>query len=178
MRLKIIVITLLALVLLAACNTNDSNEENLPKDNEKLDLKELIYDYSTGNKTNETASITSTQLIINDSEEKESVYDLSEEEFFVSIAPFINVTHPCTDHSLTGCQAELIDKDFGIYIEDTEGNIVLDETMKSGSNGFIDLWLPRNKTYSVIIAHEGKQTQSEISTFENDRTCITTMQLS
>ena len=64
-----------------------------------------------------------------------------------------------------------------MYIEDTEGNVVLNETVKSQSNGFIDLWLPRDKTYRTKIEYDGKMVESEFSTFEKDGTCITTMQL-
>jgi hypothetical protein len=78
---------------------------------------------------------------------------------------------------LTGCQGELVEEEFDVYIEDTEGNLILDETLKSQSNGFIDLWLPRDKTYRITIVHDEKTVESEFSTFENDDTCITTMQL-
>jgi len=177
MRLKIIVLALLLIILLAACNGKNTEDNNSLKDNESKDIKELVHDYGAGSIENQTASITSKQLIVTDSNEDELAYGLPEDEFFVSIAPFINETHPCTIHSLTGCQGELVDKDFDIYIEDMEGNIILNETMNSGTNGFIDLWLPREKNYSVKITHDGKQVESEISTFKNDGTCITTMQL-
>ena len=71
----------------------------------------------------------------------------------------------------------MVEEEFNVYIEDTEGNLILDETLKSQSNGFIDLWLPRDKTYRITIAHDGKTVESEFSTFKNDNTCITTMQL-
>lgn len=177
MRLKTIVLALLLIILLAACNVENTEDNNSSKDNVPKDIKELVHDYSVGSIENQTASITSKQLIVTDSNKDELAYSLPENEFFVSIAPFINETHPCTIHSLTGCQGELVDKDFVVYIEDTEGNVILDETMNSGANGFIDLWLPREKNYSVKITHDGKQVESEISTFENDGTCITTMQL-
>ncbi len=70
-----------------------------------------------------------------------------------------------------------MEKEFDVYIEDVENNVILDETLKSQSNGFIDLWLPRDKTYQITITHDGKKVESEFSTFENDGTCITTMQL-
>ena len=170
MKYKGIVLALLLFILLTACNGISTSDE-------PVDIKELVHDYSVGNIENETASITSKQLIVTDSNEEELVYDLPEDDFFVSIAPFINETHPCEIHSLTGCQGEMVDKDFDISIEDMEGNIILDEAMNSGSNGFIDLWIPRDKTYRVKVTHDGKQVESEISTFENDGTCITTMQL-
>lgn len=78
---------------------------------------------------------------------------------------------------MTGCQGELAGKEFAVSIKDMDGNVILDETMKSQSNGFIDLWLPRDKKYQIKIEYDGKNAESEISTFENDGTCNTTMQL-
>lgn len=70
-----------------------------------------------------------------------------------------------------------MNEQFDIYIEDSEGNIIVDETLESQGNGFIDLWLPREQMYHIKIELEGKTVESEFSTFENDGTCITTMQL-
>lgn len=81
------------------------------------------------------------------------------------------------NHSLTGCQGEMVNEAFDVYMEDDEGNVVMDEEIKSYANGFIDLWLPSDKTYQIKIEHDGKMVESEISTFESDGTCITTMQL-
>ena len=78
---------------------------------------------------------------------------------------------------MTGCQGELVEKDFDVYIEDTEGNKILDEKLKTQANGFIDLWLPRDKTYHVKIQYDEKIVESTLSTFKGDATCITTMQL-
>lgn len=77
---------------------------------------------------------------------------------------------------MTGCQGEMVEEEFNVYIEDSEGNIIVDKTMTSLENGFIDFWLPRDRTYLVRIEHEGRMVESEISTFEEDATCITTMQ--
>ena len=71
----------------------------------------------------------------------------------------------------------MVEEEFDVYIEDMDGKVVVNETLKSQPNGFIDLWLPRDQTYQVTIEHNGKQVESEISTYENDATCITTMQL-
>lgn len=78
---------------------------------------------------------------------------------------------------MTGCQGEMVEDEFDVYIEDMDGNVIVDETLKSQPNGFIDLWLPRNKTFKTTIEHDGKVVESELSTFENDPTCITSMQL-
>lgn len=146
----------------------------------KLDtqsIKQLVSDYSAGNLKAESASINSRQLIVSGEGTDSAAYDLPEDEFFVSIAPYVEQTHPCATHSLTGCQGELTDQEFDVSITDKEGNTVLEQKIKSQANGFIDLWLPRDKTYQITVAQDGKTAESEISTFDSDNTCITTMQL-
>jgi hypothetical protein len=180
MKLKIFaifVVTLLAAIFLVACGGQGTNEESSLKESDTQDIKKLVSEYSLGNIENQSASITSQQLIVTESNKNQLVYDLPESDFFVSIAPYINKTHTWAIHNLTGCQGELVEEEFDVYIEDTEGNLILDETLKSQSNGFIDLWLPRDKTYRITIVHDEKTVESEFSTFENDDTCITTMQL-
>lgn len=157
--------------LLALNNGND-----VAKENETQDIKELVNHYSTDNIENESASITSHELIVTESDESKVAYDLPEDDFFVSIAPYVKDTHPCATHSLTGCQGEMMNEAFDVYMEDAEGNVILDETVKSQANGFIDLWLPRDKVFSVKITHDGKTVESAFSSFEGDNTCITTMQ--
>lgn len=163
------ILLVVAACLFAACSNSDSAKEN-------TDIKTMVDDYSVGKKTADNASITASELIVSDDGE-EVIYDLPEEEFFVSIAPFENETHPCDIHSLTGCQGELVDQDVDVYIEDSEGNVVYEDQMNTGDNGFLDFWLPRDDTYQVKMQANGKSTESEIGTSENDGTCITTMQL-
>lgn len=176
MKAKFLPILFMSAVLVG-CGQADSNDEVSSEQKEVENIRELVSDYSSNKTTNDTASITFQELIIKKSDGNELAYDLSEEDFFVSIAPYINETHPCTNHSLTGCQGELVEEEFDVYIEDTEGNVIIDEKVKSQTNGFFDLWLPRDKTYRIKIERDGKVSESEISTFENDGTCITTMQL-
>jgi len=166
----LVVSGLLLSLVLVACNNGEANEEGAQ------DIKEKVHEYSVGSFEDVTASITSHELIVTDNGKKTS-FDLPEDKFFVSIAPFVETTHECAIHSLTGCQGELVEKDFGVYIVDEEGNTVMDETVASMENGFIDLWLPRDQTYQVKIEYDGKTVESEISTFKGDDTCVTTMQL-
>lgn len=152
---------------------NELNENEITQD-----VKQLVHDYSTRKITAQSASITSRQLIVTDEDSGKKTYPLPDDEFFLSIAPFVENTHPCEIHSLTGCQGEMVEQEFHVTIADKEGNTILDQNIKSQSNGFIDLWLPRDQTYNVTFEHNGKTAQSEISTFEGDNTCITTVQLS
>lgn len=177
MKQTFMIISILVSIFLVACNNNTSNKDHL-SNNKNENVKELVQKYSERKfNGDQTASITSQELIITEKDGREVVYDLPEDEFFVSIAPFIQKTHPCENHSLTGCQGELVNEEFDVYIEDTNGNVVVDKKITSYSNGFIDLWLPRNETFSVTIKHNGKTAQTEISTFKDDGTCITTMKL-
>lgn len=175
-RMKLIFLLLLAIgttIFLGACN-----EETAQNDaGEEIDIEQIVYNYSTKDFDDISASITSDELIVKDGDGEATVYDLPEDKFFVSIAPFINETHPCEIHSLTGCQGELTEEDFDVEIRDSEGNVVVDKSLKTMKNGFIDLWLPRDENFSVVISHDGKTAESELSTYSGDNTCITTMQL-
>ncbi|WP_342423656.1 CueP family metal-binding protein [Paenibacillus sp. FSL E2-0178] len=142
------------------------------------DIKQMVSDYSSRALTSQSASITSTQLIVDSGGPNEVTYALPENDFFLSVAPYVQKTHPCATHSLTGCQGEMAGQDFDIYIEDAEGKEVMKQTVKSQPNGFIDLWLPRDQKLQITVTHDGKQAKTEVSTFKSDDTCLTTMQLS
>src|SRR5690606_37552337 len=103
MKFNISIFMLLFTIFLVACSDDSISEEGYTED-----IKGLVHEYSVGDISDETASITSKELIVTDQDDTETIYQLPEDEFFVSIAPFINETHPCTNHSLTGCQGELV----------------------------------------------------------------------
>lgn len=174
MRIKTTVILALISIFFVACSSGNDEIKNV----DTTDIKELVHDYTVGNVDAASASITSTELVVTDENQNETTYDLPDDEFFVSIAPFISETHPCEIHSLTGCQGELVNKDVEVQIENSSGEVILDEMKQTEANGFVDLWLPRDDTFNVTITQDGKKTTSEISTFDGDNTCITTMQLS
>jgi hypothetical protein len=163
------------LAVLVGCSSESGSKE--AENTNATDIKQLVQDYTVGNVEAASASITSAELIVTDENEEVVTHKLPEDEFFVSIAPFENETHPCAIHSLTGCQGELVEEEFNVHIEDSEGNVILDEMKRTEANGFIDLWLPSDDTFNVVITQDDKETTSEISTFEGDDTCITTMQL-
>ncbi len=179
-RPKFIAIGLIAVVVAVGVGIylfSGGDKKTAHHENSK-DIKQLVQDYSMRKITAQSASITSQQLIVTAEDSAKTTFDLPEDEFFLSIAPFVENTHPCEIHSLTGCQGEMVNQEFDVRVVDQEGNTVLDQKMNTQSNGFVDLWLPRDKTYRVTFEHEGKTAESEISTFKDDNTCITTMQLS
>ena len=177
MKRKIGVVIGIVIVVLAVYLFVLNNETKVPQESDPESVKQLVQEYSASQTKSESASITAEQLIVTDKSGSETTYPLPQDEFFVSIAPYIENTHPCAIHSLTGCQGELTEKEFNVYIEDQEGNVVVNQTLTSQANGFIDLWLPRDKTYKATIEYEGKAAEAEFSTFADDDTCITTIQL-
>ncbi|SDP85646.1 hypothetical protein SAMN05216565_10954 [Litchfieldia salsa] len=91
MKLKLLVVIFSSLVVLSACageNTNTSQEDQTQI------IKDLVQDFSEGTIKDKSGSITSSELIVTDSEGSEQTYDLSETDFFVSIAPYEHQTHP------------------------------------------------------------------------------------
>lgn len=91
LKVKLLTVAFLAAGLLTGCN---SGEESAKTEKQQQNIKELVNDYSAGKIKGDNASITSHELVIADSEGDKQVYDLSEEDFFVSIAPYENQTHP------------------------------------------------------------------------------------
>lgn len=89
LKIKLAIFMLFIAIFLVGCNAGSTSEEGTTED-----IKGLVHEYSVGEFNDQTASITSTELIITNSDESETVYPLPEEEFFVSIAPFIKDTHP------------------------------------------------------------------------------------
>ena len=103
--------------------------------------------------------------------------DMPEEEFYLSVAPFIESTHECAFHSATGCRGELKQEEFFVEFIDSDGNTIVSENMMSMSNGFIDLWLPRNIEGTLTITQGELSTSKLISTESGEPTCETTMKL-
>lgn len=88
---KILTVAVLAAGLLTGCSGGDKSAE---PEKQQQDIRELVSDYSTGKIKDQNASITSQELIVADSNGDKKAYDISKEDFFVSIAPYENQTHP------------------------------------------------------------------------------------
>lgn len=92
MRLKTIAIVVFAMAFFVGCSSN--NENNEAKNINTTDMKELVHGYTVGTLEAASASITSAELIVTDENQTETTYELPDDEFFVSIAPFMKDTHP------------------------------------------------------------------------------------
>jgi predicted small secreted protein len=103
--------------------------------------------------------------------------DMPDDEFYLSVAPYKDTTHECAFHSATGCRGEMKQEEFFVEFIDLDGNVVISENMTSMSNGFIDLWLPRDIEGTLTITQGELSTSKVISTESGEPTCETTMQL-
>ena len=131
--------------------------------------------------TNEPASfranITGTTLYLGDSKETLSLA-LPEDQFYLSIAPYLDHTHPCGIHNLVTCTGELTNQSFRVmvYSDDTE-TMIFDEVVSTSAKGFMGLWLPRNIEGTLSIEDDQHSATTSITTYEDSNTCLTTLQL-
>lgn len=93
MKFRVLLVALFAVLVLGACSNDSSKPNDDAKGKDGIDIKEMVQGYSTDSLQAESASITSSQLIVK-KDGGEEVYDLPKDEFFVSIAPYVNTTHP------------------------------------------------------------------------------------
>jgi hypothetical protein len=78
---------------------------------------------------------------------------------------------------MTSCQGEMALKSFDVKGIDQNGEIVIDQTVNTLRNGFMELWLPRERLISLSIKHMNFSANGVLATFDNSPTCVTTFQL-
>lgn len=123
------------------------------------------------------ASVFYDHVIVMD-EDNDVTVPIEGDEFYVSFAPYQNVTHPCTYHALGGCQGEMVGETFHVTITSEDGEVLVDEEATSYTNGFIGYWLPRDINATLAVSYEdGTSAEDQISTFDGDATCVTTLEL-
>lgn len=122
-----------------------------------------------------SASITSTELKLSDGEQ---IYTLPlGDKFYLSFAPYEWRTHPCFNHSLSGCQGEMPNKPFTVKVTDSKGAVIVQKEMQSYRNGFIGVWLPRNMEGTLEVSYNGKTASHAIATSDDSQTCLTELPL-
>lgn len=102
---------------------------------------------------------------------------LPAKQMVVAIAPYVNQTHPCKTHFMSGCQGELVNTPVNVLVKNQAGKTIMNKTVKTLPNGFLELWLDRNQTYQVTMKTGGKTTTGTLNTQAGSDTCVTTMRL-
>ena len=98
-------------------------------------------------------------------------------QMVIAIAPYVTRTHPCKTHFMSGCQGELVNTAVAVTVKNQAGKTVLNRTMKTMANGFLELWLDRDQTYQVTLKAAGKTTSGMLHTQAGSDTCVTTLKL-
>ncbi|OLV18539.1 exported protein [Deinococcus marmoris] len=121
--------------------------------------------------------VTSAAVVFKFPDGKQRSVVLPTKQMVVAIAPYVNQTHPCKTHFMSGCQGELVKKSINVVVKNQAGKTVMNKTMKTLPNGFLELWLDRNQTYRVSLKMGEKTTTGVLTTHADSDTCITTLRL-
>jgi hypothetical protein len=95
----------------------------------------------------------------------------------IAVAPYRTRTHPCETHTMSSCQAELVGVPVQVLARSLDGKILIDQTITTLRNGFVELWLPRGIDVRVSLKAAGLAAEAVLHTQNGSPTCITTMQL-
>jgi hypothetical protein len=124
------------------------------------------------------ASIRYDELLVTDTSKPDEEASLPiEEDFYLSMAPYVDQTHECFYHSLTTCQGELVEEEVDVTITSSDGEVLVDETLTTYPNGFVGFWLPRDIEATLEVSYDDRSATTEIGTGPKDPTCLTTVQL-
>lgn len=125
------------------------------------------------------ASVTATSLQLRDDAGREAELPLPQDEFYLSVAPFMETTHECAFHSLTTCRGELRNREITVSVVDSgSGENLVEGIRTTHDNGFVGLWLPRGITAELTCTLEDHTGTASISTqAADDLTCLTSLQL-
>jgi hypothetical protein len=78
---------------------------------------------------------------------------------------------------MSSCQGELTQTKLNVKAVDKSGTVIMDKPVSTLRNGFMELWLPRNRTINLTISGLNRSASDVITTSAGSATCITTMQL-
>lgn len=147
----------------------DKEEKIFPSDINQLiyNLEERVY------KSTYSASIDSDNVYIK-SDNKSYTYALPKDLFYISFAPYMTYTHECFIHSLTGCQGEMDKIDIYVIVYNDTGEIIKDEIMNTGEDGFIGLYLQKGINYKVEVEYDGLKSSFETNL---EQTCYAEVRL-
>jgi len=176
----IVVIIFMIAILVLVSNQSNNDKDFLDKYNlSNLTTQQIVtkLDQITDEDDAFYAAITGKQLTLGD-ENNEFEYNVPKGKFYLSLAPYINSTHPCGNHNLVTCRGELKNETMNIVVKDTSGKVIVDGDYTSYNNGFIGLWLPSNISGTITVSYLGLTATSEISTSPDSNTCLTTLKLS
>ena len=119
------------------------------------------------------------QLLLSDQRTgAEATLALPADQFYLSVAPYLERTHECFFHSLTTCRGELGGRPVAVSITNrASGEVLVDTTVMTFDNGFAGFWLPAGVEADIRVAYEGRTVTAKIGTGSDDPTCLTSLRL-
>lgn len=123
------------------------------------------------------ASVRPHELLVSDGPQ-EFRLPIPEDRFYLSVAPYVDRTHECFHHSLTTCKGELGAETVQVkVVDETNGQVLVDEARTVFDNGFVGFWLPRSVEGTLRVTHDGRTGETKFATTEEAPTCLTTLRL-
>lgn len=124
------------------------------------------------------ASVTTTKLVLSD-QTGTFRFDIPKALFYLSIAPYVEQTHPCGNHSLVSCTGELQGVAFHFVLTDrATGEILYEGERISSAKGFVGFWVPSGVDVEIQVHSAFGSASANVSTDVSDGTCLTTVMLS
>jgi hypothetical protein len=159
-----------------AASAHAATENTLPQNMNAMDAMALANEMY-GRDKDVTTFVTPREVVFRFDEGAERKIPLPADRMLVAVAPYLTKTHKCFTHYMSGCQGQLPDTDFQVKAVDSEGKTLFDGNVRTLRNGFFELWLPRDRWVDLHIRRFDWQVQERIGTFDDSRTCVTTMKL-
>ena len=78
---------------------------------------------------------------------------------------------------MSSCRGELVQTKLNVKAVDQSGTVIMDRPVSTLKSGFMELWLPRNRSINLTISGLNRSATDVITTTDGSATCITTMQL-
>lgn len=102
------------------------------------------------------------------------------EQKTIYFGSYINRTHHCYNHNKETCSAELKNLSLTYRVSSADGTVAFNGQAITGSNGFFDLSVPIEKSYSILISAEINGTQydayTQFASYYDSPTCVATGQ--
>lgn len=173
-KLMIVLSAIIGVVAIIFVINSFNNKQTITLDKYKnMSVKEIVDELDRTNPIGFSACISGEILTLSDGNEFE-VLELPQDEFYLSFAPYINSTHPCSYHNLITCRGELVNKEIHVKVVDELGNVILEDDVTTFNNGFVGIWLPRNVEATITVTYKNLEASAPITTYLDSETCLTT----
>lgn len=102
---------------------------------------------------------------------------LPADRFYLAVAPFRSGNATCSFHNLSTDRGELPNFAFHVVVADANNTPLVDADVTTGPNGFVGLWLPRDRQGLITGTVEGAAGQVGYSTRGTSPTCRSQLHL-